>query len=398
MPDFARPSFVCLFSLSLFAAPAFAEELVNDDLRVTGDARIQSSGCFGSGCQAIANIKDADITISSPTPQIDVFDTTGSSPGSRDWSLLFNDPIAPLDYFAIKDQDANSVPFQIEGDAASGSLYVGTLGRVGVGTTVPQANMHILGTGGATLRFESGGAAPQSWQMAATPTSYYLSDITYGSLPFQIRRDSPDYSLSVHLGGNVGMGILSAADALHVYRETGTAGITVENAPASGHAVREMFKMVNHGGSYFTLANTVTNNEWYFVHENNTQGRFMINHSDGGLQMGLTKEGNLTLLGELFTAGSCAAGCDRVFDEDYPLPTIPEQAAMMRERKHLPNVGPTPEDGPFNITKMTGGMLNELEKAHLYIAELEERLSAQEQRNVSLEARLLRLEEQSARP
>ena len=105
-----------------------------------------------------------------------------------------------------------------------------------------------------------------------------------------------------------------------------------------------------------------------------------------GPEMSLTAEGDLTIPGQLFTAGSCAAGCDRVFDADYPLPSIPEQAAMMRAKKHLPAVGPTPEDGPFNITAMTGGMLNELEKAHLYIAALPAENAAQHDRIARLEA------------
>jgi hypothetical protein len=109
----------------------------------------------------------------------------------------------------------------------------------------------------------------------------------------------------------------------------------------------------------------------------------------------------VTIPGQLFTAGSCAAGCDRVFDADYPLPTIAEQAALMRAKKHLPAVGPTPEEGPFNITAMTGGMLNELEKAHLYIAELHADLATQRSENAALKAvqndLTLRLEKLEAR-
>lgn len=35
--------------------------------------------------------------------------------------------------------------------------------------------------------------------------------------------------------------------------------------------------------------------------------------------------------------------------------------------RHLPAVGPTAEGEPFNVTEKSGGMLNELEKAHIYI-------------------------------
>lgn len=45
----------------------------------------------------------------------------------------------------------------------------------------------------------------------------------------------------------------------------------------------------------------------------------------------------------------------------------------MFANRHLPNVGPTDENGAFNVTKKVGGMLNELEKAHIYIEQLHNR-------------------------
>lgn len=43
--------------------------------------------------------------------------------------------------------------------------------------------------------------------------------------------------------------------------------------------------------------------------------------------------------------------------------------------RHLPAVGPTAEGEPFNVTEKSGGMLNELEKAHIYIEQLHHRLA-----------------------
>ncbi|MFW2543506.1 hypothetical protein ACN2XU_12745 [Primorskyibacter sp. 2E107] len=329
----------------------------------------------------------------SDTPRIDVSDTSGTSPGDRDWALQFNDPGGLFDYFAIEDGGTNTIPFQIMGGAPPASFVMASDGKIGMGTAIPQTNLHMADPNTVALRMEPGGAGGRIWEVIATGGSFNLRDYTSGQVPFSIYQNAPSYSLSVYHTGNVGMGTQAADTALHVTRDDGTAAIKVENTEASGQGVREMFRMVNEGGSYFTLANTVTDNEWYFVHENNTQGRFMVNHSDGGLQMALTRSGDMTLMGELYTAGSCAAGCDRVFDEDYPLPTIAEQAALMRANKHLPNVGPTPEDGPFNITAMTGGMLNELEKAHLYIAELHGENEAQAAQIAAMAARLEALEQ-----
>jgi hypothetical protein len=50
----------------------------------------------------------------------------------------------------------------------------------------------------------------------------------------------------------------------------------------------------------------------------------------------------------------------------------------MWQKGHLPTVGPTPEDQPINVSDKLGRMLNELEKAHIYIDQLHRRLEALE--------------------
>ena len=46
----------------------------------------------------------------------------------------------------------------------------------------------------------------------------------------------------------------------------------------------------------------------------------------------------------------------------------------MWENMHLPAVGPTAPDLPFNVTEKTAGMLHELEVAHIYIEQLDARV------------------------
>ena len=53
--------------------------------------------------------------------------------------------------------------------------------------------------------------------------------------------------------------------------------------------------------------------------------------------------------------------------------------------RHLPAVGPTSPDEDINLTEHMGNVLNELEKAHIYIAQLNEQ-------NKDLQARLEKLE------
>jgi len=80
--------------------------------------------------------------------------------------------------------------------------------------------------------------------------------------------------------------------------------------------------------------------------------------------------------GELHTSGpSCSGGCDVVFSPGYQLDSIEEHAAKMWAESYLPAVGPTPEDGaPFNLTEKTGDILSELEKAHIYIEQVNDKV------------------------
>ena len=79
----------------------------------------------------------------------------------------------------------------------------------------------------------------------------------------------------------------------------------------------------------------------------------------------------MILLGSLTTGGTtCGGGCDRVFADDYDLPSIEDHAEAMFALGHLPNVGPTLEGAPINVSDKVGRMLNELEHAHIYIADL----------------------------
>jgi hypothetical protein len=64
----------------------------------------------------------------------------------------------------------------------------------------------------------------------------------------------------------------------------------------------------------------------------------------------------------------------------------------MHRLGYLPNVGPTPEGAPLNVTDKLGRMLNELEHAHLYIAQLSRENAEQKALNARLEARLARIE------
>ncbi|WP_425099956.1 hypothetical protein [Tropicibacter sp. S64] len=390
----------------LSAAPAGSQTLLAGPHSISGPLCV---GNLCTGSEAFSG--DVDLLVKEYDPRLRFEDTsTTFGTPTTDWELRANDLGVGGEYFAVVNADTDTPVFRLDRDAPANALYVANNGKVGLGTAIPLADLQIEsalspsirlnqnGSGGAPAGFYdlqynnqgfdlvgSSGNQPFSvlnnaltGAVYVNPNGLILNSQQTSAFELDVRSVTYQTAFFVDGGsGNVSVGMASPQASLHVQRSDGSARVLVENTTASAAAAREMFTMRNNGGSYFTLENTATNRQWYFVHEHNPAGRFFINHSDGGRQMALTRTGDMTISGQLFTGGSCAAGCDRVFDSDYPLPSLAEQMAAIREKGHLPNVGPTEEDGPFNLSAMSTGMLNELEKAYLYIDRLQTAHDAQ---------------------
>ncbi len=72
--------------------------------------------------------------------------------------------------------------------------------------------------------------------------------------------------------------------------------------------------------------------------------------------------------------------------------SIEEHAKQMFEDKHLPAIGPVVPKEPINISDQFGNFLNELETAHIYIAQLKHEKDTLQTKVDSLESRLSELE------
>ena len=118
-----------------------------------------------------------------------------------------------------------------------------------------------------------------------------------------------------------------------------------------------------------------------------SSGNFEMNiYSGSAGEFEITPAGNVTIAGTITTAGSCSVGCDAVFEPGYDLPTIGEHAEQMWDNGYLPNVGPTVEGQPIDLTDKVGRMLNELETSHIYIEQLLKKMKALQDRVDRLEA------------
>ena len=354
--------------------------------------------CIGNACDDHAVGAPGSGPLKLRWTQADIVfeDSSTSSFPDRDWRLMINDSSGTgIERFSIKDETSGFIPFTIVGDAPENALFMASDGRLGLGTALPAAEVHVLANDPvASIMLEETHNTDGGVEINATSSMFNITSLTHGTVPFHILHYAPTGSFYMQPNGDIGLGTDTATAPLHVLRSDGSARILVEETGGSG--AQELFKMQSNGGSYFTLSNTASGRDWFFNHENAAQGRFIITSSTNpskGLFLG--PDGDMKIGGTLTTGGgTCGGGCDRVFSDDYDLPSIGEHADAMWSLGYLPNVGPTPENAPINVSDKLGRMLNELEHAHIYIAQQQDVIDGLGTYVETLNARLAMLEKQ----
>jgi hypothetical protein len=99
--------------------------------------------------------------------------------------------------------------------------------------------------------------------------------------------------------------------------------------------------------------------------------------------------GKLDVNGSIYQRGS-ELHADYVFEQDYELESIDEHSEFMWKEKHLPAIPKARiDDNGQEIVEVGShrkGIVEELEKAHIYIEQLHERLKTLEEKLVKMEA------------
>ena len=337
---------------------------------------IDGDACIGPDCDdALVGQAGGPLRLRDAAPGI-TFDDPSTA---RDWQIRTNLQIP--DAFYIQDLDTLNRPFVIAGDARQNALWIGTNG-VGFGTSIPQADLHVVSNLTEKLRLQDvGSGADWSLIVATNGMGWFDRDGSGGgTFPFAILEGAPDDAWVLTGAGDVGMGTATPDASLHISRNDGTAALRVENARSSPPAPREMFAMVNNAGSYFTLENTRAETSWFFVHEDAAPNRFIIADAVAdGPEMSLTADGVLTVPGGFVVGATTLNVPDYVFEADYALPSLSEVAAFIDANRHLPDVPSAADvarDG-LDLTQMQLSQLKKIEELTLYTLEQEARLEAQ---------------------
>ena len=359
-----RTAIIFVFGVCGLAVQATAFEFFNEDVSINDQL------CVGFECGDNETFGGFDtIKLSENNIQIRFEDTSPSS-GSfpfADWRIWINDTSNGGDnYFAIEDASTDTFPFKIRNNAPTHSLVVGPgNGFIGLGTSMPTGPLHLV-------RFDpfirlQDTIANRTWDIKAG-NNFFIKNAVSGDVPFHIGGSPPTGSLKIDGRGNVGIGTFTPDAPLELFSDD---GFNYMRITANGAAVNESVDITYTGGPSGT-------------------GQLRYNIVDGdNHEMSLDADGNVVLDGTLTTAGgTCGSGCDRVFEAGYDLPSIADHAGQMFAKGYLPNVGPTPENTPINVSDKLGRMLNALEYAHIYIAQQDERMAAYETQIAELTARL----------
>lgn len=357
---------------------ATADQVFNDDVIIT------FSLCVGNDCVNGESFGFDTIRLKENNLRISFVDTSVSASfPTNDWEIEVNSSNnGGESYFAIDDVSAGRTPFRVQAGAPTGALWVDSAGDIGIGEQTPIVEVHVTDGDTPTIRLEqdgSSGFTAQTYDIAANETNFFIRDVTNGSrLGFRMRPGAPESSIDIAADGDVGVGTSSPQAPLHVRRTDGTSQLIVEDTSAnfvvsarfvSGNTPRIEFDDTRTGSS------GSNNAEWHLGM--NGSEDFIFRSLENLANVATFEHGgDLRISGQVYTGGTtCGGGCDLVFTEGFDLPTIEEHASDMWARGYLPNVGPTIENEEFNLTQMVGGMLNELETAHIYIQQLNDRIA-----------------------
>ncbi|MBU0664487.1 MAG: tail fiber domain-containing protein [Proteobacteria bacterium] len=230
--------------------PVYADVLHYDDVIITG------SECVGFDCIDGEAFGYDTMKLKENNLQI-FFDDTSLDPfPSNDWRIRTNDTTSGgLSYFTIEDSTAGRRPFTIEAGAPANSLYVEDYGRIGLGTSVPYVELHIVDGDTPTVRLDQDGSSgwtAQSWDIAGNETNFFVRDVTNGSkLSFRIQPNTPSNTLCLKNSGNVGIGTWSPTHTLDV---VGNALITGNLELGSSRSLKSNIRSLDAADASKTLA------------------------------------------------------------------------------------------------------------------------------------------------
>ncbi len=201
---------------------------VNDQV-IPDDLIVQVKLCVGLDCVNNEDFGDDAIRLKENNLRIAFNDTSVGAFPSNDWQLQANDSASGgANKFAIVDQTVTRTLFTVLAGAPDDAVVIDSSGKLGLGTSAPAVDLHLVTGMTPSLRLEqtpAGGFAAQTWDIVGDHTGFAVRDATGGgALPFQIHPGAPTSSIDIGPSGNVGIGLAGPTERLHVNGDAFIAG------------------------------------------------------------------------------------------------------------------------------------------------------------------------------
>jgi hypothetical protein len=376
------------------------DQVISDDLIVDG------SICTGFDCVNGENFGADTLRLKENNLRIHFDDTSnsGSFP-NVDWRLTANDTTnGGANKFTIDDATNGKVPFTIQANAPTNSLFVESTGDIGVNTSNPVVELHIVDGDSPTVRLEQNGSSgftPQTWDMAGNETNFFVRDVTNGSkLPFKIRPGAPDNSVYINTNGDVGIGTSSPSRQLHVKNNDGDTRLFVEET-SSTESARNLVVLENNGDTQMLYRDTSADGDAWQL--SNFTGGFNISLQGSGVT-----EFQIADNGDVFiNNGTVQVTSSRTMKENFvpadPLAVLQAVNAMpmtswnyKKDEATVRHLGPMAEDfyGTFGlgtddkhitVGDTSGVALAAIQGLSQLVDQKDQRISDLEQRLAALE-------------
>ena len=254
------------------------------DIVHADDVIIDGSLCVGNDCYNGLAFGFDTIVLMENNLRIFFDDTSTIQNYPRnDWRIICNDSTdGGGRYFAIEDATEVSNIMVLEAGAPDNSIYVDSYGDVGINTSTPYYELHIVDGDSPCVRLDQDGSfgwTPQKWDLCGNESNFFIRDATHASkLPFRIEPDAPTDSIFVKSSGYVGLGTGAPGFPLEV--ET-----TGENACIVAQRISGVTCYINATSSYGNFGTTtnhpirlVANGVWQMAVDSNCD----ITMRDGG--------------------------------------------------------------------------------------------------------------------
>lgn len=289
-----------IFSLCVVGALLTPITSQADEVFLT-DLVIQGNGCVGPECGSAEYFADNTLKIKSTQPNILFEDTSpqGVAP-SNDWQIQINNDLTENDNtFSINDVTAGTTPFTIEAGAPTESFYINSYGNLGIGTSFPVRELHLVDRNSPGIRLEqddSGGFVRQSWDIFGNEGQFSIYDATTHTTPFIVESNSPTNALTLTHTGSVGIGTYDPLAQLHIANSDETT------------ATRNLLRLENNGGSSIMFIDNSLKSKWAMK---NKGDRFLVTKvGTGKNEFMLSKTGNLKISGALIETSDRNAKTD----------------------------------------------------------------------------------------